>query len=76
MVVFERKVYIFDGSSFFCSEIEKYAAIGAGEDFSNSALEMGQSAKEAVEFSYRFTHYTYGKIHEYVIDLKTGKLEK
>ena len=48
ILCFKGKVFLID-SELFITEVDKYAAIGAGQDYSLAALHLGHSAKEAVE---------------------------
>ncbi len=41
--------HLFQIENMFVSEIQEYAAIGAGEDYFNTALYLGHSPKEAVK---------------------------
>lgn len=48
ILCFKGKVFLIE-EGFFVSEVEEYAAIGAGQDYALAALYLGHSAKKAVE---------------------------
>lgn len=67
------KVYLCTsgGDVFRECEVPYDASIGSGEDYALSALDMGRSAKEAIEYAMTRDVYTGGKVHVY--DIEKGK---
>lgn len=47
IIVFEDKAFMFEG--FYIREIKDYGAVGAGMDYTLSALSLGHSVKKAIQ---------------------------
>lgn len=68
--------HLFKIQSMFVYEINNYCAIGAGEDFSNTALHLGHSPSKAVKVACDLCCFVSEPIIEYVIHKETGLVEK
>ena len=55
ILVIEKKAFLVEG--FFVKEITDYTAIGAGMDFSLSALYLGNSVKESIKAACHLSVY-------------------
>ena len=59
--------HLFDINYMFVNEITDYCAIGAGEDFSNAALYLGHTPKEAVKVACDLCCFVSEPIVEYTM---------
>jgi hypothetical protein len=55
IIVFEGKAFVMEG--FWCKEVTDYTSIGAGADFSLSALYLGNSVEEAIKAACHLSVY-------------------
>lgn len=53
--------------------LKKHYAIGSGQQFALSALDLGKTAKEAVQFAGTRDIYTGGLIREYKVEMAKNK---
>ena len=69
ILCFKGKAFLID-ADLFISEIQNYAAIGAGQDYSLAALYLGHSAKEAVQVACDLCAFVAGPIIEYEMKIE------
>lgn len=63
LIIFES--HLFEIEHMFVFEIKDYVAVGAGEDFANTALHLGHTPKEAVKVACDLCCYVCEPIIEY-----------
>lgn len=68
LLVYEGK--LFEIEHMFVHEIKDYTAIGAGEDFSNAALFLCHSPREAVKVACELSCYVTEPIIQYEMEIK------
>lgn len=64
LVTREKKIYCFNKALVPMPINQDWHAMGSGGPFAISALAMGKTAPEAVEFAIQFDPYTKGPVHE------------
>lgn len=72
LVCFAGKVF-HAAQNLFVAEVQDYAAIGAGQDYSLAALYLGHSVKEAVETSCHLCTFVSSPIVEYEMKLEENE---
>ena len=67
ILCYQGKAFLIE-QNFYVSEINEYAAIGAGEDFALAALYLGHSAKEAVKVACELSAFVAEPIIEFEME--------